>query len=174
MKLSILRKIVLSLIAAWFGIIAFNDFVVVPAVFTSLSNRVEAANLGMGLFSKLGSFEVVVATILFFCAGLVFKKFRTRRSAFLFLLGSSLLGFALMGKFYLTPKITELNLEKFSVREGSAQYEKANQKHQFYHGLYVKLDGTKMLLLVLGIFGSFRASRFDNEKVILIPLRRMK
>lgn len=174
MKLNVLRKIVLSLIAAWFGIIAFNDFIVVPAVFTSLSNRVEAANLGMGLFSKLGSFEVVVASTLFFCAGLVFKKFRTRRSAFLFLLGSSLLAFALMGKFYLTPKITKLNQEKFSVREDSAQYEKANERHQFYHGLYVKLDGTKMLLLFLGIFGSFRASRFDDEKIVLLPLRRMK
>lgn len=174
MKLSILRKIVLSLVSAWLALIVFNDFIVVPKIFTDLSNRREAANLGMTIFSSLGSFEVVIGVILFLFAGLVFKRFRTKRSGFLFLLATCLCAFSLLGKFYLTPQITKLNNTKFSVSEESEEYQKANASHQLYHSFYIKIDGAKMLLLLAGILGAFRSSRFDNEKVITVPVRRVK
>src|SRR5690606_28001235 len=161
MKLNIVRKIVLSILSAWFAVVVFTDFVVVPTIFRTISKRVEAAELGMKVFAVLGGFETLAAVAIFITAGVVFKRFKTKRAAVLFLFASCLCGFALLGRFYLTPEITRLNELKFSIDETSQEYERLESRHKFLHGLYVKLDGAKILLLMAGLFGSFRASRFD-------------
>jgi len=63
----------------------------------------------------------------------------------------------------MTPKITKLNSLKYTLNEATPQYKEIDQEHQLYHGLYIKLDGTKILFLLAGLFGSLRSSRFDNE-----------
>src|SRR5690606_29687172 len=132
--------------------------IVVPTVFRTISKRIEAGELGMKVFSALGSYEALVAIILFITAGVVFKSFRTKRSGFLFLLATGLLAFALLGRFYLTPEITRLNQLKYSIDEQSAEYQQYDKRHQFLHSFYVKLDAVKILILLAGIFASFRAS----------------
>lgn len=163
MKVSMLRKLVLSLIASWLALVIYTDFIVVPTVFTTLTSRVEAGELGMKVFSALGTFEVVVSIFLFFSAIIVFKKFRTKRASYLFIFATCLCAFALLGKFYMTPKITKLNSLKYTLNETTQQYKEIDKEHQLYHGLYIKLDGTKILFLLAGLFGSLRSSRFDNE-----------
>ena len=163
-----LRRVVLGLLASWLSLVAYTDFVVVPTVFTTLTSRIEAGELGMKVFSALGFFETICSIVLFFCGIVIFKKFRTKRAAYLFVFATVLCGSALLGKFYMTPKITELNTLKYTLSESSPEYVEADRDHQFYHDLYVKLDGAKMLLLIAGIFGSFRSSRFDNETLFAI------
>src|SRR5690606_31117702 len=143
-------------------------------VFTTVTKRGEAGELGMSVFAALGNFEVLVGLIIFLIAGSILKKFKTRRALVLFLLGTVLFAVALMGRFYLTPELTRLNREKYLVSENSQEYRDLNQRHQFLHGLYIQLDGLKLLLLTSGLLLSFRASRFDHEKILSIPLRREK
>ncbi len=168
MKVNMIRKIVLGLLASWLSLVTYTDFIIVPTVFKTLTSRVQAGELGMKVFSALGSFEVLTSIILFFCAIAIFKKFRTKRAGYLFVFATVLCGFALLGKFYMTPKITELNILKYTLSETSPDFIKADRDHQFYHDLYVKLDGAKLLLLIAGILGSFRSSRFDNEVIFSI------
>src|SRR5690606_26250636 len=125
--------------ASWLSLVMFTDFVVVPTVFRTLSNRFEAGELGMKVFSALGSYEAVVAILLFITAGVVFKRFRTKRSGFLFLFGTTLLAFALMGRFYITPELTKINQVKYTLDEQSSEYQKLQSRHSFLHSFYVKL-----------------------------------
>lgn len=174
MKINVLRKLILCALSAWLGMVIFTDFIVVPAVFTTISKRLEAGELGMSVFAALGSFEVVVGLFIFLAAGIVLKKFKTRRALILFFLASTLYGLTLMGRFYLTPELTVINRAKYTLEESSSEYQQLNQRHQFLHGLYVKLDSIKMLLLISGLLMSFRQSRFDHEKILNIPFRREK
>lgn len=172
MKLVVVRKIVLSLIASWLSLVMFTDFIVVPTVFRTLSNRFEAGELGMKVFAALGAYEAVVAVLLFLTARVVFKRFRTKRAGFLFLFATTLLTFALLGRFYITPELTKINQDKYTLDEQSSEYQKLQSRHNFLHSFYVKLDGTKMLFLIAGLLGSFRSSRFDQDKVFTINQRR--
>lgn len=172
MKLLVVRKVVLSLLASWLSLVIFTDFIVVPTVFRTLSNRFEAGELGMKVFAALGSYEALVAILLFLTAGVVFKRFRTKRAGFLFLFATTLLAFSLLGRFYLTPELTRINQDKYTLDEQSSEYQKLQSRHSFLHSFYVKLDGAKMLLLIAGLLGSFRSSRFDQEKVLMLSQRR--
>lgn len=172
MKLVVVRKIVLSVLSAWFALVVFTDFVVVPSVFITVSKRMEAAQLGMDVFYTLGNFEFFSGLFLFLSAGVVIKRFKTKRAAVLFSMATGLFAFALLGRFYLTPEITKTNQLKFSIDESSQQYEQLQDRHNFLHGVYIKLDSLKMLLLVAGMIGSFRSSRFDQEKVFSLGQRK--
>lgn len=172
MKLITIRKIVLTALASWLSLVVFIDFIVAPTVFKTVSKRIEAGELGMKVFSALGVYETILGVALFIVGGIVFKLFRTRRSAALFLFGTSLFAFAILGKFYLTPEITRLNLEKYTLDEQSKEYEVVNKRHEFLHNFYVKLDTVKIFFLAAGLVGCFRASRFDQEKILWPIIRR--
>lgn len=174
MKIHVIRKFVLCILSAWFALVVFTDFIVVPTVFRTVTKRVEAGELGMKVFSALGSFEVLMGLILFIVGGVILKKFKTRRAGILFLLGTSVFAFAILGKFYLTPEISKINLEKYALDEQSQEYATLNQRHQFLHGFYVKLDSIKMLFLIGGLMMSFRLSRFDQEKIFNLSRRSVK
>lgn len=172
MKVSTLRKLVLSFVSSWLALVAYTDFIVVPTVFTTVSRRVEAGELGMKVFAALGTFEVIISIFLFFSAIVVFKKFRTKRSCMLFIFATSLCGFALLGKFYMTPKITKLNSMKYTLDETTQQYKEVDKEHQLYHSLYIKLDGAKILFLIAGLLGSLRSSRFDHDVLFKMTKHR--
>jgi hypothetical protein len=174
MKINLIRKFVLCFLAAWLALVIFTDFVVAPTVFQTVSKRVEAGELGMKVFSALGFFEVIVGIILFLLGLVVLKRFRTKRAGSLFLLATCLFAFALLGKFYLTPELTRLNLKKYTMDEQSIEYQKVQSQHHFLHNFYIKLDTFKMLFLLTGLSLSFGVSRFDQETLFRLPLRRKK
>lgn len=153
MNIIFLRKITLPcfflLTGMWWGWTLLVDIFVVPTVFRTIDNFFQAGELGIQMFSKLNNLEVIVSS--FIVAILVHHSMKYKRVLNLLIL-SVVLWFIAMTYFtYLTPKIIGLtDLWKKTEEMGLTGVQgipDVQQSHQFYHGLYIKLDFLKLVLL---------------------------
>ena len=58
------KKLILILVSIWWGWTAIIDFAVVPTVFRVIHDFFNAGELGIALFSKLNTLEVLVSSLL--------------------------------------------------------------------------------------------------------------
>jgi hypothetical protein len=144
-------KIYLFILGLWLGLTCFLDFFAVPTVFRTLASRQDAGTLGMIFFHTFNKIEIVLALLLGLC-GFFFKDDIKFKKTF-FSTISGLLILVLVYTFHMTPQIIDVNKKKYNVMEGSEEYRVLEEKHLFYHGLFRKTDGLKILVL-LTLFGT--------------------
>ncbi len=123
------------------------DFVVVPGVFRNIANFFEAGELGIYLFQRLNSLELVVASTVLAILVFIFRS--NRRALPLLIAGFLVLAIVLVYFTWLTPKIEALTtLWKIN--------DDVQLDHQYYHRLYVIMDTIKILLLLFMMVSTVR------------------
>jgi hypothetical protein len=143
------KKIALILVSIWWGWTVIIDFAVVPTVFKVINDFFNAGELGIALFSKLNTFEMIVSTLLIVVSVFHFKKSGRGKIQ----LGLAVAAWMIVMFYfaYLTPKIislTDLWKQAETVQKlGIAGINDIQQEHQFYHRMYVGLDSLKLLIL---------------------------
>ena len=151
-----LTRISLVLIGAWLALTLFTDFVVIRTAFAITGDFFKAGDIGIALFTKMNSFEVICGSFLIVAALKDAPASRVKRNSGL-ILSLLLLGIALTYFAYLTPKITTLTeIWKEAEALGVMSHQgilDVQGEHQFYHRLYIGLDSLKILALsiLLGI-----------------------
>jgi hypothetical protein len=150
----------LVILGMWFALTCFVDFIAVPTVFREISSRAEAGNIGMILFALINKVEFIFALSLIICA-YFFKELIKRKKIFVVTLTSLLI---LVGVYnlYMTPQVVEQTMLMRDLEENSVSYKQAEERHQFFHSLYRKTDGVKILvLLTLMIVGIAKTDEKD-------------
>lgn len=128
----------------WLISTAVVDFVAIPTVFRSLPDPMVAGQIGIQVFQKFNPLELVCAVVLILGA-ISFKNLKLK------IFSSALMSIVLSYLFYFTPGIISAaqRLDKYSGQPESAEYKEAKADHNFFHKTYVKIDGGKLLLLLL-------------------------
>jgi len=142
-----MRKLFLCILSMWFALTCFIDFIAVPTVFRSVSSRAEAGNIGMTLFTMINRVEFVFALLVLILA--YFFRKTLKKSALVFL---TLIGLVILTSVYnihMTPKVVEQTKLMRELDEESQEYQRAQETHEFYHSLYKKTDGVKIIILLI-------------------------
>lgn len=130
------------------------DFVAAPAIFRNVSNLQEAGTLGMVIFKAFNSLELVLSLIIF---GLAFSLCRNNKIKKPWLvLFTALVMWAGFFRLYLSPSIIDINQARYELSEESEEFETLSNEHRFYHKLYVKMEGAKVIFLLVGVIMVFR------------------
>lgn len=139
------------ILGLWLGLTCFLDFFAVPTVFRNVSSRQEAGTIGMILFLALNKMEILFSLILGATAWNFRNTIKWKKTFWASIGGLFVL--TLVYTFHMSPMIIESNKQKYEVEEGSPEYQKLEATHLFYHNLFRKTDGTKILVLLV-LFGS--------------------
>ncbi len=143
----LLPSILLILLSFWLGWTVLVDFVVVPAVFRNIHNFFEAGDLGIYLFQKLNSLELIVSTFILSILIFIFRK--NPRALPLLISGIVIFTISLIYFSFLTPKLEALtDMWKLSETGQSIALSDIQQEHQFFHRIYVTVDSIKILILI--------------------------
>ncbi len=143
------KKLILILVSIWWGWTAIIDFAVVPTVFRVIHDFFNAGELGIAVFSKLNTLEVLISSLLVVLASYAVKHSGTGKLQ----LGLALCAWAIAMTYfsYLTPKLVHLtelwreaDLKNLVSIAGVSDVQ---QEHQFYHRIYVGVDSVKLLIL---------------------------
>ncbi len=143
------KKIALILVSIWWGWTVIIDFAVVPTVFKIINDFFNAGELGIALFSKLNTFEIILSSLFIVVSAIHLKNSGRGKIQ----LGLAVAAWMIVMFYfsYLTPKIihlTDLWKEAETVQQlGIAGINDIQQEHQFYHRMYVGLDSLKLLIL---------------------------
>lgn len=139
------------ILGLWLGLTCFLDFFAVPTVFRNVSSRQEAGTIGMILFHALNKMEILFSLLLAGTAWTFKDQIQWKKTFWTSLGGLFVL--TLVYTFHMSPMIINTNKKKYELDEGTPEYQKLEKTHQFYHGLFRKTDGTKILVLLI-LFGS--------------------
>ena len=149
----LLYSVLLILLSVWLGWTVLVDFIVVPGVFRNIENFFEAGDLGIYLFTRLNSLEVVLATAVLTVLIFIFRK--NRKALPLLVSGVVVLAISLVYFSYLIPKIEELTeLWKLSEAGKTIAVADVQQEHQYFHRIYVTMDTVKIITLLFMIGSS--------------------
>lgn len=122
------------------------DFVVVPGVFRNINDFFEAGNLGVYLFTKLNSLEVVISASVLAVLVFIFRK--NPRALPLLISGIIVTIISLIYFTYLIPKIAYLSeLWKLSDSGKIIETFDIQQEHQYFHRIYIIMDTVKIFIL---------------------------
>ena len=141
-KLKYSIPLAIGLVITWLVTTVFIDFVAVPAVFTTVTSRDDAASLGIKIFTKYNFIEIGVCLAL-----IILSRYRTRKFFIL------MLAIPLFYSFHLSPSIDKYNNLKANLIDEDPKMESVQRELDYYHNFYVRLDSVKILLLIL-IFGT--------------------
>ncbi len=144
-------KLFLFVLGLWLGLTCFLDFFAVPTIFRTLPSRELAGKLGMIFFYTFNKIELFLCLGLGLCAWFFRSEITWKKTFWSTISGLFLL--ILIYVFHMTPTIIDVNKQKYQLMEGSPQYNVLEEKHLFYHGLFRKTDGAKILIL-LTLLGS--------------------
>ncbi len=151
-----------SILFAWFLASFFIDIMAVPLVFQNVSSRDEAARLGVLIFSRFNIVEMILVILLITSVYFShFKKSFKIRTSILTII------FPLYYISFLTQKIASLNEEKINAIDEKILSE-IQVSLDFYHHLYVRMDGIKLLiilfLLIEVIYRIYKNNKNEVEK----------
>lgn len=136
------------LLGLWFGATVAVDFFAIPAVFQNVSNLSEAAGVGMSVFARFNTLELIlsISVVLLWILAHRFS-FKSKKRVVILLVEVLLIALAASYLFYFTPSITELSLARANAFEES---ERAliESSIAHFHSIYVKLDSLKLILLL--------------------------
>lgn len=153
------------LLGLWLGATVAVDFFAVPAVFQNVSNLNEAAGVGMSVFARFNTLELILSIVLLILWPLAHRlKFKSKKHATIFIFEFFLLILATSYFFYFTPEITKLSLAKANAFEES---ERQMLEHSIatLHSLYIKLDSLKLIILLgLNYFIFYDLFAFKQEE----------
>lgn len=146
-------KIHIIFTAIWWSTTCLIDFFLVPTLFRSLDDVMQAGAIGIKVFRTYNYIEVFLGLGLMTTAPLLFKKGKKAP----LILTVLLLFIASLYTGYLTPKIVDLTAMMNQAHAGVITgLEEINKEHQFYHHFYVRMDSVKIILLLILQGLSFR------------------
>jgi len=149
------KNFLFALLVSWLSMSLLVDVVAIPTVFQVM--RLEGASLllagriGGALFSKFNGLEIVLSVMTLLPGLYLWKKNLTGMKA---LVGITflLIILAFSFKFYMSPQISHFAEEVARLGHDKGElYLKAFEQRTFFHGLYKKLEGVKILLLILSL-----------------------
>jgi Domain of unknown function (DUF4149) len=165
MSVGILNKLTISFASIWFGISFFINFFAVRLLFSEIDQFFLAGKIGMAIFSKFNSIELVLSSLILSLISFVIRKTKTQK--WLLIISIVLWILTLFYHFYLTPKIIELthlwyeaDLMGLSSVRGIPDIQ---QEHQFFHHLYITCDSFKLIFLLVFIC-TLTFKNFDELK----------
>ncbi len=154
----------IAFVSMWLGWTVLVDFFVIPTVFKTIDNIFHAGDLGISVFSKFNNLELIVASAL---VGLISFQMTMNRKALMLLIMTILVWLIAMTYFsFLTPKLIALT-ELWKKTDlmgitGVAGIPDIQQEHQFYHNLYIRIDGLKLILLTAMLFvGIYKKEQWE-------------
>ncbi len=143
----LLLKFLLIFLGGWFFTTCVVDFVAVPNVFRTVTNLKEAGNVGIKVFTTYNKLELIFA--LGVCG--FFWKLPVHNKNILWVsrgLSVVLIGLVAFYMLHLNPNIIKFAGQMHEIGIGNEGYEAVEEQHRFYHHLYVKLDGFKLISLL--------------------------
>lgn len=153
-KNSFYYSLILIISSIWLGWTLLIDMVVIRTIFGIINDFFTAGDLGVALFSKFNSLELISSSVIIAILGLNLKN--NRNSLFIFILSIILWSIVMFYFTFLTPKLiflTDLWKEsELSNKVIPPHLPDIQQEHQYYHRLYISLDSLKSVLLFLMIF----------------------
>lgn len=136
-------------LGAWIVLTVAVDFIAIPTVFRTLQDINLGGSVGIELFPKVNKVEMILASLLLI--GILYKqkvkekmfdRFILIQSFFLFLLSFAY-------SFFLSPEIKRLTLLIQSKSFDVNALADLQIQHSFYHHLYIKLEGVKLIFLLM-------------------------
>ncbi len=132
----------------WLSLSSVINFVIIPSVFSIVSDFFLAGNLGVTVFTKFNRFEFLFASTMVLLALFDFKQQRKGLAVVLISLVLLLISGSYL--FYLTPKLSQLTTAWEYAQTmgtiGSAESD-LQTMHMMYHRTYIVMDTVKLLLL---------------------------
>jgi hypothetical protein len=138
-------KFMIMITSAWLFMTMTVDFLVLPKAFRLIGDIWLAGSLGIEIFRNFNPLEVV------FAGTLVVLTYReSKRITPKLILPMVLLLIALSYQFYFTPNITATTRVIMALKgQQGPLLSKAFLDHHFFHSNYVRLDGVKLLCLLV-------------------------
>lgn len=148
-----------AFLSSWILLTITVDFIAIPTIFRTLKDVNLGGAIGIELFPKVNFVEVILACGLIICL-FYSLSIKTRLfDRFVMVMGFFL---ALLSIFYFTflsPEIKTLTLEMSNKMGDFSALPSLSVQHQFYHKLYIKLEGLKLLILVIMLGWSVNLKR---------------
>lgn len=139
-------KLLLFFMTFWLAPSVLIDFVAAPAIFRNVSSLQEAGTLGMVIFKSFNSLELGLSLIILLIGALLVNEKKLKKAWLGFFV--LMVFFAAFFRFHVSPTIVEVNTQRWELSEESEEYKSLLSTHNFYHGLYVKMEGTKVIFLL--------------------------
>lgn len=139
-------KLLLFFMTFWLAPSLLIDFVAAPAIFRNVSSLQEAGILGMVIFKSFNSLELLLSLIILIIGVLLVMESKLKKAWLGFFI--LLVCFAAFFRFHVSPTIVDINQKRWELPESSDEYKGLTNSHNFYHSLYVKTEGTKVILLL--------------------------
>ena len=158
------QRILLILITSWLSTSMLIDFVALPITFRTIEVMM-AGQIGIKIFSLYNIVEVLFSLGIVFCTIKLVKDLKSKtqlswkKNWLPVTFAMVLLVIAFMYKFYLTPQIASLTAQLPMASPNTDLYLNLKDSHAFFHRLYVRMDGFKIMLLftyllIVGFFPS--------------------
>jgi hypothetical protein len=139
-------KLLLFFMTFWLAPSVLIDFVAAPAIFRNVSSLQEAGILGMVIFKSFNTVELILSLIILVIGSLLVMESKLKKAWLGFFI--LLVFFAGFFRFYVSPTIVDINRKRWELPESSEEYKSLTNSHNFYHNLYVKMEGTKVIILL--------------------------
>lgn len=155
-------ELVLPFILAWFLMTVLVDIVTIPTVFRNSTSITDAGKIGMTVFSRFNSFEIVFGFIVLIGSIVNFKSTQNKKWLFI---AVPLVILSFVYKFHMTPMITSLTYQIHATQVTDPAYIVLQSDHAAYHTMYRYFDSTKLFVL-LGFFIMVLFDRIKSNKEI--------
>lgn len=155
-------ELVLPFILAWFLMTVLVDIVTIPTVFRNSTSITDAGKIGMTVFSRFNSFEIVFGFIVLIGSIVNFKATNNKKWLFI---AVPLVILPFVYKFHMTPMITSLTYQIHATAPTDPAYIVLQSDHAAYHTMYRYFDSTKLFVL-LGFFIMVLFDRIKSNKEI--------
>lgn len=156
-------EMVLPFLLAWFLMTILVDIVTVPTVFRNSSSLVDAGKIGMAVFGRFNSFELIFSLLVLIGAVVNFKVLKNKKWL---LFALPLVFWACLYKFYMTPMITSTTYEIHKTEVSDPRYVELQTQHAYYHTLYRYFDSSKLVYLLI-FMGVVLSDRVKSNKEII-------
>lgn len=156
-------EMVLPFLLAWFLMTILVDIVTIPTVFRNSSSITDAGKIGMTVFGRFNTFEVVFSVIVLIGAIVNLKVLKNKKWVFF---AAPLVIWACLYKFYMTPMITNTTLEINQTQVSDPRYVELQSTHAYYHNMYRYFDTSKLIFLLI-FMGVVLSDRVKSNKEIV-------
>lgn len=148
-----------AVLFSWILLTVTVDFIAIPTVFRTLKDVNLGGAVGIELFPKVNAVEVFLSWALIICL-FYSLSIKTRLfDRFVMVMGFFLVFLSIFYFTFLSPEIKTLTLEMSKKVGDYTSLPSLSVEHQFYHHLYIRLEGIKLLILAIMLGWSVNLKR---------------
>ena len=100
----------------------------------------------MVIFKSFNTLELALSIIILVIGALLVSENKLKKGWVGFFI--LLVCWAGILRFHVSPTIVDINTQRWELSEDSKEYEALSASHNLYHSLYVKMEATKVILLL--------------------------